>query len=271
VEPNDYAMAVAVTTAHKEDYHLQELARQISRELDASLVPRRKKSVDLIARESGVPAVVVVGRQRVTCHVGGGEFFFHPGLAALRIKEIKSGKTDQMIKSLDLGPGDTLLDCTLGLGTDAIVASYVVGSRGRVVGLEASPVVACLVKYGLASYKEAASELIEAMRRVEVVLSDHLTYLHNMTPGSFDVVYFDPMFRRAIHKSSAMRALRPLARGGSPGLETVNLALRVARRRVVIKERSGSEEFKRLGCLEVSGGKHAPVAYGILEKGMVSG
>ena len=207
----------------------------------------------------------------MSCHVGGGEFFFHPGLAVLRIKEIISGKTDQMIKSLDLGPGDTLLDCTLGLGIDAIVASHVAGTRGRVVGLEASPVVACLVKYGLASYKEATPELIEAMRRVEVVRADHFTYLHNSRPGSFDVVYFDPMFRRARPKSSTISALRPLARGGPLKPETVSLALQVARRRVVIKERSGSEEFRRLGCQEVSGRRYAPVAYGVLEKGMVSG
>ena len=261
----------AVTTSHRPGPGQVEAAIQLALELGVPFAKRQDRSLEVLTLKLGVEGVVVVAANKISCVVGEKEFFFHPGLARLRIMEQKNGKTDQMIKAMSIGKGQSVLDCTLGLGTDAIVTSFVAGAGGRVTGLESSPVIASLVRRGLATYPEPEEDIALAMRRITVVNASHKEYLASLPPCSFDVIYFDPMFRRAIHKSSAMRALRPLARGGSPGLETVNLALRVARRRVVIKERSGSEEFKRLGCLEVSGGKHAPVAYGILEKGMVSG
>lgn len=53
-----------------------------------------------------------------------------------------------------------------------------------------------------------------------------------------------------------MRALTP---------ETVAEARRVARRRVVMKERRESEEFERLGFFEVVGGKYSRVSYGVMK------
>lgn len=258
--------AVVTTTLNVGSSQL-ELARWFSLELGAPLVARGWNSLATLAREHNVQGVVVVGRDKVSYYSGSQEFFFHPGMAVVRIREIVSGKTDQMIKSLDLGPGDTVLDCTLGLGTDAIVASFMVGQKGRVVGLEYVPVVASLVKHGLAHYHGINPDIVEAMRRVEVYRENHTVYLSRTSPGSFDVVYFDPMFRRALHRANSMNALRPLAAAGALNRAAVELACRAARRRVVIKESRGSKEFQRLGCSQVYGGRHSPVAYGVLEKG----
>jgi hypothetical protein len=48
--------------------------------------------------------------------------------------------------------------------------------------------------------------------------------------------------------------------------ETVELALNAAVKRVVMKERRGSAEFDRLGFKHIIGGRHAPVAYGVIER-----
>ena len=260
------AKTVVTTTLNVGSSQL-ELARWFSLELGAPLVARGWHSLATLAREHNVQGVVVVGRDKVCYYSGSQEFFFHPGMAVVRIREIVSGKTDQMIKSLDLGSGDTVLDCTLGLGTDAIVSSFMVGQKGRVVGLEYVPVVAGLVKHGLSHYQGKNPAIVEAMRRVEVYRENHAAYLSKASPESFDVVYFDPMFRRAMHRANSMNALRPLAVTDPLSPTTVELALRVARRRVVIKEGRGSKEFKRLGCSQVCGGRNSPVAYGVLEKG----
>lgn len=260
-------VATVVTTALNAGDNQLELARRFSLELDFPLVDRGKQSLATLAREHNARGLVVVGREKISYYYNNQEFFFHPGMAVLRIREILSGKTDQMIKSLDLQPGDTVLDCTLGLGTDAIVASFIAGPKGKVVGLEYAPVVASLVKHGLAHYHGISPAIVEAMRRVEVYRENHMVYLSRALPGSFDVVYFDPMFRRALHRANSMNALRPLAVAEPLSPTSVELALRVARRRVVIKESRGSEEFQRLGCSQVYGGKHSPVAYGVLVKG----
>ncbi len=241
-------------------------AEEISRTVGVAYVPRGRESLSALSAESGAEVVVVVSRTRVGLLFAGREFFFHPGLAKVRIRRIEAGKTDQMIQALGLGAGDSVLDCTLGLGADALVAGHVVGAGGRVVGLEAEPLVAMLVRCGLESYRADDGPLAEAMRRVEVVTADHREYLQAQENGSFDVVYFDPMFRVPRHASSAMEPLRRLADARALDPESLAEAVRVARRRVVLKERRGSPEFERLGFRQIAGGRYSPVAYGIIAK-----
>ena len=44
-------------------------------------------------------------------------------------------------------------------------------------------------------------------------------------------------------------------------------ALRVAKKRVVIKETKDSMEFKRLNISQIYGGKYSSVSYGVIDKG----
>lgn len=244
------------------------LAEYFGRLLHVPVVPRGGLSLAVLSEMYGVPGVLVVSARRVAYVSGGEEFFFHPSLAVLRIKEMLAGKTDQMIKAMDLRPGDAILDCTLGLATDAIVAAYAAGEEGRVVGLESSPVLAAVVGYGLRHFQtEYVDGLTAAMRRVRVENRDHLSCLAGLPAGSFDVVYFDPMFRRPRYRSCAIHPLRLLAEPSPLEPRALELARRVARRRVVVKERRGSSEFARLGIARVEGGRYAPVVYGIIETG----
>ncbi|OPY58039.1 MAG: Ribosomal RNA small subunit methyltransferase J [Pelotomaculum sp. PtaU1.Bin035] len=255
----------AVTTSQNQAPALVNLARQIAQDLGAPYIGRGGRPLEAISTALGVEGMVVVSSQKVLFVSSKGEFFFHPGLARLRIKELKNGKTDQMIEAMSVNPGNTVLDCTLGLGADAVVASFVTGKNGRVVGLESSPVIAFLVKAGLASYPEACRDIAAAMQRVEVIREDHREYLGKLSPGSFDIVYFDPMFRFPRQQSPSINAMRNLAEPGPLDRETISLASRIAVRRVVVKERRGSAEFERLGIKKICGGRYAPVAYGVMD------
>ncbi len=260
--------ALIVTTSLRTSAGLRDLARRLADELDCPFVERNKLGLDALAALYGADGIVHVGEKGVSLLAGGQEFFYHPGMAKLRIKEMAAGKTDQMVKALDLLPGDKVLDCTLGLGADAVVASYAVGAQGRVVALESAPVLAALMRHGLQTYDGKESrELVAAMRRVEVVCARHEDFLRDSSDGAFDVVYFDPMFRKPVKSSSAMEPLRAVANNEPLKAATVEEAVRVARKRVVLKERRGSGEFGRLGFARVEGGRYSPVAYGIIEKG----
>lgn len=59
-------------------------------------------------------------------------------MAELRIKNIIDGNPDHMTTVMGLTKGMSALDCTLGLGTDAIVASYIAGESGLIQALEGS-------------------------------------------------------------------------------------------------------------------------------------
>ncbi|GAB6180770.1 class I SAM-dependent methyltransferase [Desulfotomaculum defluvii] len=258
--------SIIITTAVRKSNQLEEKALQLSQELNLAYYPRKRYSIPALLEMSGATAILLVSLQRLSLVVDGKELFFHPGFAKLRIKEIEAGKTDQMIKAMDLHEGDTLLDCTLGLAADALVASYVVGNRGGVVGIEDSRPVVEIVGRGLCTYTGEGSEMINAMRRIKVINDHHLNYLHKLPSNSFDVVYFDPMFRVPKIKSSSMAPLRLFANSDPLTSEAIDEAIRVARKRVVMKESSESQEFQRLNFHSVQGGKYSPVAYGIIQK-----
>ena len=171
------------------------------------------------------------------------------------------------MEALDLQPGQSVLDCTLGLGTDALVCSYVVGELGQVVGLEINPLMAALVARGLQYYQTPEEKLKAALRRIQVIKADYSDFISNAPEGSFDAVYFDPMFRQPLDSSSGISPLRSLADHRPVEPWAIARARQVAKRRVVMKERAGSGELARLGFTRFIGSKSSRVVYGYLVNG----
>jgi len=259
------ADGIIVTTAHKNSPLQKAVAGEIAYRLKLPYVERGGRSLSGLCAAHGAAGAVVAAENKISFVSGGQEFYFHHGLAILRIKELNNGKNDQMIEAMCLKPGYRVLDCTLGLGADAIVASFASGEEGQVVGLEKSPVIAEIVRHGLSLYTTGEEAVDRAMRRIKVIWADYRDFLPAVSPGSFDIVYFDPMFRRPRFGSPSMNTMRSLAAPDPLDREVLAAAARAAARRVVVKERRGSSEFARLGIKEIRGGRYAPVAYGVLE------
>ncbi len=167
---------------------------------------------------------------------------FSPNLAMLRIKRIDAGERDDvLLKLAELAEGEQVLDCTLGLGADALVCARAVGPKGRVVGLEKSLPLALLMGEGLARWRWPGSA------SVEVLHADAGDFLARAAPGSFDVVLFDPMFERERRSSPAFELLRRHAIDEPLTPETLAQARRVARRWVLVKAARYSAALPRLG------------------------
>lgn len=132
------------------------------------------------------------------------------------------------------------------------------------MGLEASLPLWFLTSRGVASYKGKFPELNEDLCRIQVVHAEAGAFLKEQPADSFDVIYFDPMFRQPVRKSSEMTPLRPLAYSEPLSVLTVELALQVAPR-VVIKERS-VEILQEYGCTEFVGTKYSAVRFGIRKR-----
>lgn len=256
---------VIVTTSHTGSPEQSIVAREFASRLNLPFARRNDMSVGALCTMHSASGAVVISSGRVSFVSDNQEFYFHPGLSILRIKELKNGKNDKMVEAMCLKQGFKVLDCTLGLGTDAIVASFVAGSEGRVVGLDKSTLLAAIVGYGLAHYRTGEEDIDLAMRRIEVIAADHREFLARASPGSFDIVYFDPMFRRPRYRSPAINAMRELAAPDPLERESVEMAAQIAARLVVVKETRGSGEHERLGLNETFGGKYSPVVYGLLE------
>lgn len=242
-----------------------EQALAAAAQLDAIYLDRpHNHSVEDILFTNNLAALIVLEKSGPRIHSAAGAFAYHPSMAAIRVQQLVRGSADNFVKAMKIQSGSRVLDCTLGLASDAAVAAFVVGETGRVVGLEASPLLHFVVAYGLVHYETKAPLLNAALRRIQTINILAEDYLQNCPPDSFDAVYFDPMFRRPVEGSVAMDALRPLSLNAPLPKETVELALQAAPR-VVIKERS-ENLLAAYGCTEFCGGKYSRVKYGILRR-----
>ena len=241
------------------------LAARTAAALGIPNVSRGNDSLEELRAAYGVDAVLVARRGLLTLVTAEGELFFHPGMSHLRIKNLLLGHGDHLVTALGLTEGMHVLDCTLGTGADAIVESFAVGAAGAVTALESNPLIAAVIADGLAHATGDNYEMHAAMRRITVHHADALAFLRAAEMDSYDVIYFDPMFRRPLHESAGMNALRVLADMRALTEEMIAEACRVARRRVVMKERRESAEFERLGFTHIMGGKYSRIAYGVME------
>ncbi|OGX80685.1 hypothetical protein A6395_00675 [Exiguobacterium sp. SH31] len=259
-------MMYIVTTCLRPTEAIIHKANEHSLLHDVPFVSRRKHSIETLMSRHGA-AVLVFDKRRVEYTPLGGKepFFFHPSSSVFRVKQLLRDGNDPLIDAADLQLGDRVLDCTLGLGSDSIVMSHAVGPSGRVVGLESEFITATLVKEGMSVWEEKENALNEAMRRIEVVWTDALTYLKNCADDEFEVVYFDPMFEKTISESVHLNPLRALANEAQLSDELISEAKRVAKNRIVLKAHYESPAFEKYGFKRLSR-KTSKFHYGYIEK-----
>ncbi|MDV6377142.1 class I SAM-dependent methyltransferase [Sporosarcina sp. GW1-11] len=259
-------MKVIVTTAGRPDAQSVALVEEAAERLQVPVVERKKRSIPKL-QDIYQSDVLVAGKDRYSFYKRGSEepFFFHPNSATYRLKRIVKGEVDPLVAAAGLVPGDSFLDCTLGLGSDAIIAASCVGADGRVEGIEADAVVAFLTETGLRRFPIEFPLLQEAMERIEVIHSEAVEFLKSCPSDSRDVVFLDPMFTTPIEESSNFETLREIGASYRLTDEWVAEALRVCRRRVVLKDHYESPMFERFGFVQQIR-PYTKVHYGVLEK-----
>lgn len=238
-----------ITTARQKN-HLEQRALKIAHDLNVPYAKRADFSLAQVAAQYNVTEVLLLNNDGLKCvfiddprH----PFFFHPNSAMFRLRRLRKGENDIMVDAARLSAGMSFLDCTLGLASDAIVASYVCGPNGKVTGIEAQQTMAYIVRDGLQNWRTEHETFDESMRRVEVYAMDHLSFLQDCPSEAYDVVYFDPMFEKSINTSAGLAPLKRLAKYSEISEESLIQAKRIAKRRVLMKDSPYSERFKRFG------------------------
>lgn len=257
---------VIVTTGGRPDEASELLAKQVSEELGVPCIKRKKRSVTKLSTIYDAN-VLVAGKNRLEYYTKGSTtpFFFHPDTAAFRLKRVARGETEPFLEACGLEKGDIFLDCTLGIASDAIIASHAVGETGKVIGLEVEPTIAYLVRRGLREYETSDTTLKTAMGRITVIQSEAIEFLQQQQNDAFDVVYMDPMFEELIEESNNFEALRG-AGSHHPLTEVwVREAYRVAKKRVVLKAHFRSTLFEDFG-FQRNVRLTAKFHFGVLEK-----
>lgn len=243
-------MNVVVTTARKRADKIEPLARVVADELHVPYQKRNDRSIDELLEEKQAD-LLVVANSRLSLYRQGqrAPFFYHPNAAQVRAKAFLASGYDPLVEACDLQQGDRFLDCTLGLAADAVMAQLAVGPSGHVTGIEQNPVMAYMVRKGLRTWTDAHPTLLDAMQSVDVLTGHHYDLLKNLPDHSYDVVYFDPMFEQTVHSSSGIEALKSFAHYETLTQQTIQQAMRVAKKRVVLKDHWTSSRFSELGFI----------------------
>ncbi|MNB72372.1 putative methyltransferase [compost metagenome] len=240
-----------ISTGERPKPEVAERARALAGRLGVSYAPRGNASVAKLLAEYRDDDLLIVLHQGVRLlRSGAAPLQFHPSMGFVRAKRVLKGETDPLAAAAGMIPGDSVLDCTAGLGADSLVLAVSGGEETSVTALESSLPLYALLSEGMASYDSGLPEVDSALRRIEVVNSGHLDYLRSLPDRSVDIVYFDPMFREPLYDSAAISPLRSFADSSALSEGSVAEALRVARKSVVLKEKRGSGEFSRLGFQE---------------------
>lgn len=265
-------MQVAVTTPLRPAPADVEAALQAAARYGLPYVARGSRALSRALAEVGAEAALVLSPGRAVLSAGDTEHAWSPGMGALRLKrllDVRAGRRrpddptihDPFLDAAGIRPGDAVLDCTCGLGADALVAAAAAGPGGRVVALESSQALAAWTGEGMRRYSA------EASRRVEVLHADHGAWLASAAPRSFDVVVFDPMFRHARAEPGGFDVVRRLSDPRPLAPEALALARKVATRWVVVKDGAPGWDLARLGLTPLSSARGAHRYYARIAPG----
>lgn len=241
--PAQLRVPLAVTTNGRCPPSVERQARAAAATWGLPFFHRGHKAPLAPMLEAHADAFLVFGNDAVTLWDREGSAVFAEGIAHLRVRRIDDGMFDDLLlRFSELKPGEQVLDCTLGLAQDALVAARAVGPQGRVVGLEKSIGVFALVSSGLAALEQHPSAC-----RVKPVHADYAEFLRSAESKSFDVVLIDPMFERPKKSQPSFELLRRHAEHARLTPEALADARRVARRLVLVKGSRYSRDLRELG------------------------
>ena len=137
----------------------------------------------------------------------------------------------------------TIIDATAGLGYDA----FILASLGANVTLiERSEKIYDLLKAAISEAKLYGGEISNIVNRMELLFGDSKDILPNLSP---EVVLIDTMYKE--RKKSAlvkndMRLVREVVGPDSDHVDLINVALKNASKRVVIKQPRYAETFDNI-------------------------
>ena len=155
------------------------------------------------------------------------------------------GRSQYLPRAVGMTKGRTpnIVDATAGLGKD----SFLLASLGaRVTLIERSPIIHGLLYDGMERAMRAGGLSAEVVERMTLIMGDSIELLPNLEP---EVVLVDPM--HPVRKSSAlvkreMVLIRQIVGNDCDYVDLLNVALNVAKKRVVLKWPKGANTIENI-------------------------
>lgn len=159
--------------------------------------------------------------------------FLDPGF---KRRLLSAGRKSELVaKAVGVKPGLKVLDCTAGLGRDALILAQL---GCFVTCIERSRVLWMLLRDGLNRAK-GSKDLQTAANKITIHHGDSCTYLKEINP--VDVIYLDPMYPAKTSSALVKGEMQFLQRyfstdvGGAPVESLLQLAIASPCQKVVLK------------------------------------
>lgn len=255
-----------ITTSQKASLSVKEETQELADSLNLAYRERHKKPISELLL-SDMP-VAVISKNQLTIHFNENqEHRFHLSMAQLRILRLQKGEDDHLVKAVgslidESSDAFSIIDCTLGLGSDSIIMSYAF-PNAHIIGVEASFPIWLSTWFGLKSFTHEDISVTNALRRIDARHDNFESYLQRLPNHSVDILYFDPMFEVPIEESPQFKPLRGHTSEGRITDSVIQEARRVCRLGFIIKERPFSSVFKDFPPSTWVGGKYSRIGYGV--------
>lgn len=236
-------MNIAATTIRNYSRAVREMAEERAESLQIPYTVR-EGTLEEMALRLHMEGFLIYGKTLPYFWTGGEEYHFHLGTSVLRTEQMRRGNQDRLCRLLPSRGNLSVLDATFGQGGDSAVMSWFLKDRGRVTSLEKSTALYEVGRAGLSSFQDKDETLTEALRRIHLLHEDFHLFLQKAEPKSYDVIYFDTMFRAPVKRSeNRIEGFRKAASYDRLDEEILHLALHIARKRIIVKERPFSPLF----------------------------
>lgn len=264
-----------ITTSQRTSEETKLEAQRIAKKFDLSYIARDKRSLQKLLTISA--PVAVLSSDTLTIHFNEHQTHsFHLSMAQLRLLRLEEHGEDYLVSAVNQlihKVGNTgsssqsehrlsILDCTLGLGSDSIVLSYAFPAA-EIESIEGSFPIWLSTTYGLRHFQHHNKLITDALRRIQTTYGDFRTVLDSKEENSIDIIYIDPMFERPIDESPQFKPLRGNTVESSLTEAVLTQAKTVARLGIIIKERPFSSIFKRYPPDAWVGGKYSRIVYAL--------
>lgn len=212
-----------ITTCRNPDNAVLERARALAQRYQLSLESREIRGDAL-----------VVQRSSIVLRLDERYYPWHEGLIhALR----EAGARHPLVQLSGATRGAHVLDCTLGMGTDARFLSEV--TQATVVGIEACPAIAILSEIHFETHGI----------NIQVTRGDAGEVMRALPAKCMDIIIADPMFPPHLRKSSSSLDYLRLRACFQPLNEAwLAEALRIARYSIVVKDHKDNDLLERLNA-----------------------
>ncbi|MDK2885835.1 MAG: hypothetical protein PWP54_393 [Thermosipho sp. (in: thermotogales)] len=257
-------MRYVVTTSYRPTKEMVELAKKLAREYNVSYVNRRHLSEKL--KNKKIDFYYVVDKNlMLSIKWGNNEFFFHQGIAKIRMENIKHGEKDYLIESVKPTEETVVYDATCGLASEALLLAHF---SKKVIATEGSIHIYRVVKWGLERYNSNEDWINKAKKKIELIFANYKEYIRQVEDNFFDRVYCDPMFENPIYQSNSLNPLRNFAVYENLNIGDIEQMLRITKERVVIKTNIKDSLYKNIKFLfdEEYLSRKSGVVYGVIKK-----